>query len=216
MSNLNLCQPINEPILDDVQRTIKRCFDLFIAVLSLIFFAPVAIILSILIKLEDGGPVLYRSKRIGQYGKPFTMLKFRSMVMGGATYQSSCQQMEGQPVTVYKVLDDSRVTKIGRWMRATSLDELPQLIHVLRGEMSLVGPRPELPWLLSYYESQHYQRFGVPQGMTGWWQINGRRHNPMQYQLIEQDIYYIEHYSFGLDLLILWRTIGVVFRGEGM
>ncbi len=117
-------------------------------------------------------------------------------------------------VVVHKKPDDPRVTRVGRFIRRSSLDELPQIINVLRGEMSLVGPRPELPWLVEHYESWQQRRFAVPPGMTGWWQINGRS-DRLMHMHTEDDLYYIQNYSPWLDLQILWRTIGVVLHGRG-
>ncbi|MEI2691095.1 MAG: sugar transferase [Anaerolineae bacterium] len=117
-------------------------------------------------------------------------------------------------VVVHKAPDDPRVTRVGRFIRRTSLDELPQLFNVLAGQMSLVGPRPELPWLVENYEFWQRRRFAVPPGMTGWWQINGRS-NRLMHMHTEDDLYYIQNYSPLLDLHILWRTIGVVLRGQG-
>ena len=115
---------------------------------------------------------------------------------------------------LYKRRDDPRVTRVGRFLRRTSLDELPQLFNVVKGEMSLVGPRPELPWLVHQYESWQHKRFAVPPGITGWWQVNGRSDRAMHLHT-EDDLYYIQHYSPLLDLRILWKTIGVVLRGRG-
>jgi lipopolysaccharide/colanic/teichoic acid biosynthesis glycosyltransferase len=117
-------------------------------------------------------------------------------------------------VIVHKTPNDARVTRVGRFIRRTSLDELPQLFNVLRGEMSLVGPRPELPWLVESYETWQRRRFAVPPGITGWWQINGRSDRVMHMHT-EDDLYYIQNYSPLLDVQILWRTIGVVVRGRG-
>jgi lipopolysaccharide/colanic/teichoic acid biosynthesis glycosyltransferase len=115
---------------------------------------------------------------------------------------------------IHKHQDDPRVTRVGRWLRKTSLDELPQLINVIKGEMSLVGPRPEMPWLVEQYEPWQRKRFAVPQGMTGWWQVNGRSDRLMHLNT-QDDLYYIQNYSLLLDLQILWKTLGVVFKGRG-
>ncbi len=115
---------------------------------------------------------------------------------------------------VYKKRDDPRVTRVGRFVRRISLDELPQLFNVLKGDMSLVGPRPEMPWLVEEYDLWQRKRFAVPQGITGWWQVNGRSDKPMHLHT-EEDLYYVQNYSLLLDLHILWKTAGVVLRGRG-
>jgi lipopolysaccharide/colanic/teichoic acid biosynthesis glycosyltransferase len=114
----------------------------------------------------------------------------------------------------HKSENDPRITRLGRRLRRTSLDELPQLINVLRGEMSLVGPRPEVPYVVQEYEPWQWRRFAVQPGITGWWQVNGRSDKPMHLNT-QDDLYYIQHYSIWLDLKILWRTVGVVFGGKG-
>ena len=122
------------------------------------------------------------------------------------------QTADGQ--IIYKSPNDPRVTRVGRFIRRTSLDELPQLFNVLKGDMSLVGPRPELPWLVEKYQPWQRKRFAVPQGITGWWQINGRSDKPMHLH-IEEDLYYIQNYSLLLDIRILWATLGAVIKRKG-
>jgi lipopolysaccharide/colanic/teichoic acid biosynthesis glycosyltransferase len=136
------------------------------------------------------------------------------MVVDADKLQDLVSHVEDDGTLVFKTANDPRVTRIGRLIRRTSIDELPQLLNVLNGDMSLVGPRPELPWLVEEYEPWQRKRFAVPQGITGWWQINGRSDNPM-HKHTEQDLYYIQHYSWWLDILILWRTVSVVLRGKG-
>ncbi len=160
-------------------------------------------ITAIFIVADSGLPVLFRQIRVGQGGREFGMYKFRSMVKNAAA------------LGPYFTADiDPRITRVGRFIRRTSIDELPQLINVLKGDMSLVGPRPELPWLVEKYEPWQRKRFAVPQGITGWWQVNGRSDNPMHLHT-DQDLYYIQHYSWWLDIEILWRTVAVVLRGRG-
>lgn len=205
---------LRDPAIDGVQRFIKRLFDLMVATIGLLLVSPLMLVVAVLIKLHDSGPILYRATRVGENGRPFEMLKFRSMVVNADRQPSVSPQADGSDAALHKSHKDPRVTDIGRWLRRTSIDELPQLINVLRGDMSLVGPRPEQPHLVQRYQPWQRKRFGVPQGMTGWWQINGRSENPMHLHT-EQDLYYIQNYSLWLDIQIIWRTVDVVIRGRG-
>jgi lipopolysaccharide/colanic/teichoic acid biosynthesis glycosyltransferase len=144
------------------------------------------------------------------------MIKFRSMVEGAELEESDLLQNQGGGRMLFaKTADDPRITLLGRLLRRTSLDELPQLINVLRGEMSLVGPRPELPWMVETYGPWQRRRLAVPQGMTGWWQVNGRMKRAAPEQRVEDDLFYIRNYTLWLDIRILWKTIKAVIRGEG-
>ncbi len=205
---------LHDSPLDFLQRMLKRVLDIIGAGVALCCAAPIMAAVAVAIKLEDQGPIFYYAQRVGEQGRPFTMYKFRSMVINADKQQSQVNQVDEQGHVIHKQVDDPRVTRVGRFIRRTSLDELPQLLNVLKGEMSLVGPRPELPWLVEQYERWQYRRLAVPQGMTGWWQVNGRSNNLMHLST-EQDLYYIENYSLWLDLQILWRTVGVVLRGKG-
>lgn len=206
---------LRDPAIDGLQRILKRVMDVVLATIVLLLLAPVLLIAALLIKLEDGGPVFYRTQRVGENGRIFSMLKFRSMVVNADQMQSEIATSEEAGATLFKSPDDPRVTRIGRFLRRTSLDEMPQLINVLRGDMSLVGPRPELPWLLDNYALWQRKRFAVPQGMTGWWQINSRSESHLQYLHSEEDLYYVQNYSLWLDIQILWKTLAVVLRGKG-
>lgn len=190
------------------QRLVKRWIDLIGASVFLCCAWPLLLIVAFAIKVEDGGPIFYYAKRVGEQGRLFTMYKFRSMVVT-ADYQGDDQAHHR-----HKRVHDPRITRVGRLLRSSSLDELPQLFNVLKGEMSLVGPRPEQPWLVEQYADWQYRRLSVPQGMTGWWQVNGRSNNVM-HLYTAQDLYYIDHYSLWLDCQILWRTIRVVLAREG-
>ncbi len=205
---------LRDPAIDGFQRFVKRLLDIFISASLLIVFAPIFLVVAIAIKREDGGPVFYRAKRVGENGRPFEMLKFRSMMVGADKIQTSVNLIDTDGNVVHKSADDPRITKVGSVIRRTSLDELPQLFNVLKGDMSLVGPRPEMPWLVDRYEPWQRKRFAVPQGITGWWQVNGRSDNLMHLHT-DQDLYYIQNYSLWLDIRILWRTINVVLRGRG-
>ena len=205
---------LRDPAIDGFQRFGKRLMDIAVSSVALLFLAPIMVAVALAIKLEDGGPVFYRAERVGENGRLFRMLKFRSMVVDADKLQHLVSHVEEDGTLIFKTANDPRVTKVGRFIRKASIDELPQLINVLLADMSLVGPRPELPWLVEEYEPWQRKRFAVPQGITGWWQINGRSDNPMHMHT-EQDLYYIQHYSWWLDILILWRTISVVLRGRG-
>ncbi len=205
---------LRDPALNDVQRLVKRMFDLALSsiLLSLVML-PMAII-TLLIRLDSHGPIIFRQQRVGENGRLFSMYKFRSMVVGAETMQDVVNEMTEDGKVLFKKVDDPRVTRIGRFLRHTSLDELPQLLNVWKGDMSLVGPRPELPWLVGQYEPWQHKRLAVPQGMTGWWQINGRADKPLHLHT-EDDLYYVQNYSLWMDIYILLKTPWVVVRGKG-
>ncbi len=205
---------LRDPALNDVQRLIKRLFDLSISiVLILLALIPMGIV-TLLIKLDSDGPVLFRQQRVGENGRLFSMYKFRSMIAGADQMVDNVTEITADGRVLFKKADDPRVTRVGRFLRHTSLDELPQLFNVLKGDMSLVGPRPELPWLVGQYEPWQHKRLAVPQGMTGWWQINGRADKPLHLHT-EEDLYYVQNYSLWMDIYILLKTPWVVVRGKG-
>jgi len=206
---------LKEPVIGPIDRALKRGFDIIVAGVGLIVLAPLLLLIAAAVAATSSGPILYRSRRMADEHRVFDMLKFRTMVPGADQLQDSLiAESENGELTFRKCQDDPRVTPLGRWLRRYSLDELPQLYNVLVGDMSLVGPRPELPDLVARYEPWQRKRFGVPQGMTGWWQVSGRSNKP-KYAHVEDDLYYIRNYSLLLDLRILWRTVGAVLRGEG-
>ena len=179
----------------------KRALDILGATIGLCLTGLLYVPLAIAIKLDSPGPVFFSHERLGEHERRFKLLKFRTM------------HLELGPYGPKPTANDDRVTRVGRFLRRTSLDELPQFYNVLRGEMSLVGPRPEqLPFMV-YYRGAERRRFEVKPGLTGWWQVNGRP-QPM-YEHGEYDLYYVEHRSLRLDLLILLRTAKAVISGEG-
>jgi len=200
---------LREPVFSPMQRLIKRTFDLAVALTVLFFTWPLLLLIAVAIRAESAGSVIFNQRRIGTHGKPFNMYKFRSMYA-----QIDQANFDETRINVMKKPNDPRVTRVGHFLRRTSLDELPQLFNVLRGDMSIVGPRPELPDRVREYEWWQSKRFEVPQGMTGWWQINGRANRPMHLHT-EDDLYYIENYSLWLDMKIIMRTCLVVVTGEG-
>jgi exopolysaccharide biosynthesis polyprenyl glycosylphosphotransferase len=205
---------LRDPALNEVQRLVKRLFDLLVGGVTFIVALPLLGLTALAIKLDSSGPVFFRQQRVGENGRIFPMYKFRSMVVGAEKMQHKVNGEDANGNLIHKSEDDPRVTRIGRFLRRTSLDELPQLINVLKGDMSLVGPRPELPWLVGQYELWQRKRFAVPQGMTGWWQVNGRSDKPLHLHT-EDDLYYIQNYSLWMDIYILLKTPWVVLRGKG-
>ena len=192
----------------------KRAFDLLFGLLALILALPLMALSVLMVYLEDGSPVIFRQKRVGKDGRLFEMLKIRTMVKNAEQLQSQVEKRDVDGNLIHKTKDDPRVTRVGRILRRFSLDELPQVFNVLAGTMSLVGPRPEVPYLAEKYEPWQRRRFDVLPGITGWWQINGRSDKPMHLH-IEDDLYYIQNYSIWLDLQIIIRTIWVVLIGKG-
>jgi len=182
-----------------------RTFDLLIAAAALIVLSPLLLIAAIAIKLTSAGPVVYRQRRVGLGGREFEMWKLRTMVRGS------------DPVGVGKAVyrDDPRVTAPGRLLRRTSLDEIPNLVNVLRGEMAIVGPRPTIPAQVDSYTDQQKRRHQVLPGITGWAQVQGRAGIPWE-ERIELDVWYVEHRSPALDLRILTRTAWLVLTGQGL
>jgi lipopolysaccharide/colanic/teichoic acid biosynthesis glycosyltransferase len=192
----------------------KRLLDVLGAGLALVIHAPLLMLAALAIKLESRGPVFYRSTRIGKNGRPFTFLKLRSMVDGADRVRHHVQHLNEAEGPVFKISNDPRVTQVGRFLRVTSIDEIPQFINVLRGEMSLVGPRPPLPAEVAQYEPWQLHRLDVLPGITCLWQISGRSRIGFQ-EWMRLDLEYIKHRSLGLDLKILLRTIPAVLSRDG-
>lgn len=205
---------LRESALTEPQLLLKRLFDVVGSVLLLLLCSPLLVLIAIAIKLESPGPIFFLQERIGEHGQHFKMLKFRSMQQGAELRWQEVATRDDQGNLIHKRDNDPRITRVGQKIRRMSLDELPQLLNVLRGDMSLVGPRPEMPLLVAEYEPWQWQRFRVPPGITGWWQVNGRSDRPMHLHT-EDDLYYIQNYSFWLDLKILVMTIGTVLKGHG-
>ena len=184
-----------------VYEAAKRVFDLFATLALLICTAPLWAVLALLIRKDSNGPVLFRQMRVGRGGKLFELYKFRSMHVDAPKYGLHPSGT-----------DDPRITKVGRWLRRNSLDELPQLINVLKGDMSLVGPRPEMPFIVEGYNARHWQRLSVIPGLTGLWQLSGDR-NFLIHENIQYDLYYIRHRNFFMDLAILLHTAAFAMKG---
>lgn len=193
---------------------LKRTFDFAFGLAALVFTLPVIMLSALIVYLEDGFPVIFRQKRVGKDGQLFEMFKIRTMVKNAEQLREQVEKRDADGYLIHKVKDDPRVTRAGRLLRRFSLDELPQLFNVLNGTMSLVGPRPEIPYLVEMYEPWQHKRFEVLPGITGWWQVNNRSDKPMHLH-IEDDLYYIQNYSIWLDIKIIFRTIWVVLSGKG-
>jgi lipopolysaccharide/colanic/teichoic acid biosynthesis glycosyltransferase len=227
--------PMNTPLFKDLEQNdsenrlqlgLKRAFDVAGSLLGVLLCAPVLLAIAILIKLTSKGPILFRQKRIGQCGRPFTFLKFRSMHFNNdhtihRTYVTDFisagkkEQGRSNRPTTYKLTRDPRVTAVGRLLRRTSLDELPQLFNVLKGDMSLVGPRPPISYELAAYEPWHKNRvFVVKPGITGLWQVAGRSRVTFD-EMVRLDLRYAASWSLWLDLNILLRTPKAVISGQG-
>lgn len=192
----------------------KRALDIFGSGLGLLILSPVFLLLAILIKLDSRGPVFFRQARVGLNGKPFKMVKFRSMIASAEdVLPSLLDSSEGNDV-LFKMKNDPRVTKLGKFMRRFSIDELPQLLNVFIGEMSLVGPRPPLQSEVDKYEDRAHRRFLVKPGMTGLWQVSGRSDLSWEDSL-RLDLYYVENWTMTGDLVILWKTARAVFGSSG-
>ena len=183
---------------------IKRFLDILVSAVALVVLSPLLLLLALLVRLTSEGPAIFKQKRIGKDGKVFEIYKFRSMCVGA----------EGQGSGVYSGKGDARVTKIGKILRATSLDELPQFVNILKGEMSFVGPRPPLtyhPWDYSEYTKEQLRMFEVRPGITGWAQVNGRKDVEWN-RRIELNVWYVDHMSLWLDIKIAFLTVYKVFK----
>jgi exopolysaccharide biosynthesis polyprenyl glycosylphosphotransferase len=187
------------------KHVLKRAVDIAAASLALLVLAPLLLVLAIIVKRDSEGPIIFRQLRAGRNGMPFHMLKFRSMVQTAETDLDALRDLNEGSGLLFKIRNDPRVTRCGRWMRKYSLDELPQFWNVLTGEMSLVGPRPPLPTEVEGYEKFTNRRLLIKPGITGLWQINGRSSLPWD-ESIRLDLYYVENWSLTGDLLIMWRT----------
>ena len=181
----------------------KRAFDLFVTTFLLFTALPLLCLLGFLIWLDSGRPVFFLHKRVGRHGRLFCTLKLRTMVVDTEPYAPGPSS-----------LCDAHITRMGRFLRHTSLDELPQLLNVLKGDMSLVGPRPEMPFLVARYSPVQRRRLSVRPGMTGLWQVNGRKDIPLT-DNIRYDFYYIRRHSLRLDMMILLRTVPAVCSRRG-
>jgi lipopolysaccharide/colanic/teichoic acid biosynthesis glycosyltransferase len=197
------------------RQAVKRLIDVLGAGLLLIVLSPIFIVLAIVVKRSSPGDIFYRWRVVGQRGRPFVSYKFRSMVSNADALKAGLAASNEMTGPVFKITNDPRVTRAGKWMRRYSLDELPQLYSVLQGHMSLVGPRPPLVSEYQRFTSSQKQKLSVKPGMTGLWQVNGRNQVNDFDQWVRLDLDYIRRWSLGLDIRILFRTVAAVLSGSG-
>jgi len=206
---------MDHPDLTGARQAVKSLFDRLAAVSALLVLLPVFVTVALAVKLGDGGPVFFRQVRVGRNGRPFHVWKFRTMVQDAEKRLAELQaRNECGDGVLFKIKDDPRITRVGSLLRRTSLDELPQLINVLVGQMSLVGPRPALPEETAQYGDYVRRRLAVRPGITGLWQVSGRSDLPWE-EAVRLDLRYVENWSFALDLQILWKTWSAVMHGDG-
>lgn len=203
-----------EPSRGFYQKAGKRALDIAAVVFAGVLLSPVFLLLALAVRLDSRGPILYRSRRVGEGGRIFAFYKFRSMVTGADAIRDQLQHMNEVDGPVFKISHDPRITRVGVFLRRTSLDELPQLWNILIGDMTLVGPRPPIPAEVLQYEPWQLRRLSVRPGLTCLWQISGRSEIGFD-EWMRLDMQYIENRSFSLDMKILLRTIPAVFSGRG-
>lgn len=213
VSGLPLLQ-IAAPQFTGGRRLVKRTIDIVGTVGLLVVLAPVLVLTATLVVLTSRGPALFTQERIGRGGKPFRLYKFRSMCVDAEARRAELLAANESDGVLFKMRHDPRITRVGRWLRRCSIDELPQLVNVLRGQMSLVGPRPPLPSEVEQYEQHVHRRLLVTPGLTGLWQVSGRSELSWE-ETVRLDLYYVENWSVALDAEILWKTLFAVVRGSG-
>ncbi len=205
---------VDHPEFSGFRLVVKAVFDRVFALLALIAAAPLLAVIALLIRLDDGGPVVFRQTRVGKDGRGFSVYKFRTMVPDAEERKAGLAARNQHQGPLFKIRNDPRLTRVGGWLRRWSLDELPQLLNVLAGDMSLVGPRPALPEEAAMYGDHVRRRLVVKPGMTGLWQVNGRSDLSWD-ESVRLDLRYVENWSLMLDLQILWKTWAAVARGSG-
>jgi exopolysaccharide biosynthesis polyprenyl glycosylphosphotransferase len=206
--------PLHCGHVPEVGLLFKRVFDVVFSSLTLILLSPLMLLIAIAVKLDSPGPALYKSERIGKKGRVFHCVKFRTMVKDADKRLADFMHMNERDDVLFKISNDPRITKLGRFLRKYSLDELPQFFNVLKGEMSIVGPRPPIASEVKEYKLNHLRRLDVMPGITGLWQVQGRR-DPSFASYVSLDVTYIDNWSIWLDFSIMLRTVGVVLAGTG-
>jgi exopolysaccharide biosynthesis polyprenyl glycosylphosphotransferase len=197
-----------------VQLAIKRLIDIASSATALILLSPLMVVIAVLVKVTSRGPILFKQLRVGRHARPFNMLKFRSMIANAEELKAKLMAQNEQAGPVFKITRDPRITAVGRFIRKYSIDELPQLINVLRGEMSLVGPRPPVPSEVAKYEAWQRRRLSVRPGLTCVWQVSGRNEISFE-EWMYLDMQYIDHWSLAQDVQLILKTVPVVLTGRG-
>jgi exopolysaccharide biosynthesis polyprenyl glycosylphosphotransferase len=205
---------VRQVVMSRGQLALKRAFDLVVAGMVAILGLPIWLLIALLVKLSSPGPVLFRQARVGREGREFGMLKFRTMRADAEDRLGDLHAENEASGPLFKMKDDPRVTLVGRWLRKFSIDEIPQVINVIRGEMSIVGPRPPLPREVEAYTDHHWRRLEVVPGMTGLWQVSGRSSLTFD-EMVRLDLFYIENWSVGLDIALILRTVPAVLFAHG-
>jgi len=206
--------PLHRGHVPEFGLMVKRVFDVIFSSLALILISPLLLVIGVAVKLDSPGPVFYSSERIGKKGRVFKCTKFRTMVCDAEKLRADLNHLNERDGVLFKIADDPRITKLGRFLRKYSLDEFPQFYNVLRGDMSVVGPRPPIASEVREYKLSHLRRLDVTPGITGLWQVQGRQ-DPSFDSYVSLDVTYIDNWSIWLDLKIILRTVGVVFAGTG-
>jgi exopolysaccharide biosynthesis polyprenyl glycosylphosphotransferase len=202
------------PQYDGAKHLLKRALDVTLSALGLLLVSPILLTIGLVVKLDSPGPALFRQERVGRNGKPFHMLKFRSMVETAEDDLAGLLDKNEGSGVLFKIRSDPRITRVGRFIRKYSLDELPQLWNIVVGQMSVVGPRPPLPAEVQNYESHMHRRLYIKPGLTGMWQVNGRSDLSWE-ESVRLDLYYVENWSLAGDLMIIWRTFKIIIRPQG-
>jgi exopolysaccharide biosynthesis polyprenyl glycosylphosphotransferase len=205
---------VNALRLTRTQAIAKRAFDVALSTVGLLVLAPVFLVIASAIKLTSPGPVFFRQQRVGLQRRPFTLLKFRTMVADAELLLAGLLTRNEADGPLFKLRHDPRITRVGRWLRRYSLDELPQLWNVLCGDMSLVGPRPPLPSEVAHYEDWQLDRLEVRPGLTGLWQVSGRSDLSFD-EYVRLDLFYIENWSLAYDLIMVIKTIPMLLKAKG-
>ncbi|TGY42440.1 sugar transferase [Clostridium sartagoforme] len=211
--NININGKTDKKETKIVYGLLKRSLDIIGSLIGLVLLSPIFFIVSVLIKIESNGPILFMQKRVGLNGKEFNMYKFRSMVVNAEELKEKLKNKNEMSGPMFKIKDDPRITKVGKFIRKTSIDELPQLVNVLKGEMSLVGPRPSLPNEVREFEKWMLRRLDVKPGITCFWQVMGR--NKIGFEdWMKLDIKYVNERGFWLDIKLIFKTFFVLFGDE--